>query len=64
MPTPSEAALLAEVRCEVADVVGLEIGYATAEAVLSRYAELMAQKNGNRAAPERVATLVQAEMFC
>jgi 3'-phosphoadenosine 5'-phosphosulfate sulfotransferase (PAPS reductase)/FAD synthetase len=64
MPTPSEAALLAEVRCEVAEVVGLEIGYATAEAVLSRYAELMAQKNGNRAAPERVATLVQAEMFC
>lgn len=41
-PTPAEARLLAEVRREVADAVGLEIGCDTPEAVLARYRELMA----------------------
>lgn len=44
MPTPAEAELIAEVRRGVADAVGLEVGYTTAEAVLARYAELMAKK--------------------
>jgi 3'-phosphoadenosine 5'-phosphosulfate sulfotransferase (PAPS reductase)/FAD synthetase len=44
MPTPSEAEVLAEVRCEVADAVGLRIAYQTAESILARYAELMANR--------------------
>lgn len=44
MPTWSEAALLAEVRARVAEAVGISIGYATAEAVMGRYEELMAAK--------------------
>lgn len=41
MPTYTEAEMLAEVRCEVAQVVGLDISYRTANAILMRYAELM-----------------------
>jgi 3'-phosphoadenosine 5'-phosphosulfate sulfotransferase (PAPS reductase)/FAD synthetase len=49
MPTYTEAVLLAEVRHEVAEAVGLEIGYTDPERILERYAELMAaneRKNG------------------
>lgn len=44
MPTEEEAWLLASVRVEVAAILGIEIKYTTAEAVLARYAELMAEK--------------------
>lgn len=42
MPTRYEATLLAEVRRDVANAVGIEIRYVTANEILHRYAELMA----------------------
>lgn len=51
MPTREEAELLAEVRREVADALGLSIECADAQAILDRYAHLMAKK----AAKEAVA---------
>jgi len=44
MPTTEEAALIAKVRCEVAGLLGLEIGYRDADSVMNRFAELMAEK--------------------
>jgi 3'-phosphoadenosine 5'-phosphosulfate sulfotransferase (PAPS reductase)/FAD synthetase len=44
MPTYTEAALLAEVRCDVAAAVGLAIDYQTPDSVLARYADLMERK--------------------
>jgi 3'-phosphoadenosine 5'-phosphosulfate sulfotransferase (PAPS reductase)/FAD synthetase len=44
MPTNAEARVLAEVRVEVAAVVGAEVRYTCAESVETRYAELMARK--------------------
>lgn len=44
MPTRSEAELLAEVRREVADAIGLQIERVDAQAILDRYADLMAKK--------------------
>lgn len=44
MPTRAEAEMLAEVRLEVAAAVGIEVDVVTADAVLARYAELMAAK--------------------
>jgi 3'-phosphoadenosine 5'-phosphosulfate sulfotransferase (PAPS reductase)/FAD synthetase len=44
MPTAEEAALIAEVRCEIASLLGLEISYRDADSVLNRFAEMMAQK--------------------
>jgi 3'-phosphoadenosine 5'-phosphosulfate sulfotransferase (PAPS reductase)/FAD synthetase len=44
MPTPVEADMLAEVRCEIAELLGLTIGYVTGGRVTARYAELMAAK--------------------
>ncbi len=44
MPTREEAELLAEVRREVADAIGLQIERADAQAILDRYADLMARK--------------------
>ena len=44
MPTAGEAALIADVRLRVAKILSLDIKYTTAEAVLARYAELMAAK--------------------
>jgi 3'-phosphoadenosine 5'-phosphosulfate sulfotransferase (PAPS reductase)/FAD synthetase len=61
-PTLSEAALLAEVRQDVAAAVGLQIGYATADTVLDRYAELMAQKATKNGCA--LAVPVQDVMFC
>ncbi|HMP42437.1 MAG TPA: phosphoadenosine phosphosulfate reductase family protein [Roseiflexaceae bacterium] len=49
MPTPTEAAMLAEVRCEVARAVGIAIDFQTAESILARYDALMEQR-GQRAA--------------
>lgn len=44
MPSREEAELLAEVRREVADALGLQIERADAQAILDRYADLMAKK--------------------
>lgn len=55
MPTAEEARLLAEVRRDVADIVGLSIGYATGDEVRDRYAELLqlkALKQDSASAPE------------
>jgi 3'-phosphoadenosine 5'-phosphosulfate sulfotransferase (PAPS reductase)/FAD synthetase len=46
LPTMAEAALLAEVRREVAEAVGIEIRFVTAEDILQRYKEMMAAKPG------------------
>lgn len=43
MPTYDEAVMLAEVRIEVAAAVGIEAGFTTPEAIIARYAELMAE---------------------
>lgn len=44
MPTEREAALLTDVRRTVAEAVGINVKYADADAVIERYAELMAAK--------------------
>jgi hypothetical protein len=44
MPNADEAALLCEVRRTVAAAVGLSVSYCEPQAVLNRYAELMAAK--------------------
>lgn len=41
MPTYSEARLLASIRDNVADIVGISIGYTDAESIIQRYEELM-----------------------
>jgi 3'-phosphoadenosine 5'-phosphosulfate sulfotransferase (PAPS reductase)/FAD synthetase len=50
MPSREEAELLAEVRREVADALGLSIERADAQAILDRYADLMAKKAAKEAA--------------
>ena len=42
MPTLAEAELLAEVRREIAELLGLEVQHLDAASILARYAELMA----------------------
>lgn len=49
MPTPSEAALLADVRQTVGHLLGLPVLYTTADSVSARYAELLAAKEGKTA---------------
>lgn len=44
LPSVAEAELIASVRRRVADAVGIEIGFTTAESVLTRYSELLAAK--------------------
>ncbi len=44
MPTRQEAQLLASVRSDVADIVGLDIKYRDADGVLGRYEDLMREK--------------------
>lgn len=44
MPTLEEAQLLADIRNRVASLVGLDIQFTTASAVLERYAQLIAEK--------------------
>lgn len=44
MPTAHEVSVVAEVRREVASLLGLEIGYRDADSVMKRFAELMALK--------------------
>ena len=48
MPTEAEADLLAEVRRAIAALLGLEVKYTDAAAIIARYAELMA-KNAAKA---------------
>ena len=47
MPTPAEADMLAEVRCEIAELLGLNISCITGSSVHARYAELMAAKEAS-----------------
>jgi hypothetical protein len=42
MPTKAEAELIADVRSEMNDLMGLDMHYLAAESVLARYSELMA----------------------
>lgn len=50
MPTRSEAVLLSEVRRSVADIMELTIAYTDPDAILERYAELMALKQQRQGA--------------
>lgn len=52
-PTYDEARLLAEVRAEVAQILGLVIQYTDPDAILSRYDELIEQKRLQDEAKER-----------
>lgn len=60
MPTRQEAELLAEVRREVADALGIQIERADARAILDRYADLMAKKMAKEAAAAKKAARKQA----
>jgi 3'-phosphoadenosine 5'-phosphosulfate sulfotransferase (PAPS reductase)/FAD synthetase len=55
MPTREEADLLAEVRREVADALGLQIECVDAQSILDRYADLMAKKAAKEAAAAKKA---------
>jgi 3'-phosphoadenosine 5'-phosphosulfate sulfotransferase (PAPS reductase)/FAD synthetase len=55
MPTREEAELLAEVRREVADAIGIQIERADAQAILDRYADLMAKKAAKEAVAKKKA---------
>lgn len=44
MPTTEEARLLASVRRNVADYLGLAVGFTDPDDILGRYAELMARR--------------------
>lgn len=50
MPTRDEATLLCEVRIEVAELLGITVRYTDPDAVLGRYAELMAENAQREAA--------------
>ena len=56
MPTLAEAELLAEVRREIAELLGLEVKYLDAASILARYAELMAKNAAKSAAKEKAAS--------
>lgn len=45
-PTADEPLLIAEVRCEVAELLSLEICYRNADSMVNRFAGLMTQKEG------------------
>lgn len=55
MPTQDEAIMLAEVRREVAAIMGLQVQYTEPQAILDRYAELMAENARRGAEKERKA---------
>ncbi|GHP00853.1 hypothetical protein KSF_109000 [Reticulibacter mediterranei] len=44
MPTWEEARLLAEVRCEIAAIMGIEMSYTEPDAIRGRYSELIEEK--------------------
>lgn len=55
MPTRDEAVMLCEVRTAVAALMGLEVKYTDPDAVLARYAELMAENERRKAAKAATA---------
>lgn len=56
MPTSAEAELLAEVRHEIAELLGLDVKYTDAASILARYAELMAKNAAKEAVAAKKAT--------
>ena len=62
IPTPEEAKLLAEVRREVADALGIQVERADARAILDRYAGLMAAKAAKEAAAAKKASRKAAKV--
>ncbi|GCE32091.1 hypothetical protein KDA_75750 [Dictyobacter alpinus] len=44
MPTWEEAEMLAAVRCEIAEIMGITIGYTKPDAIRDRYSQLMEEK--------------------
>jgi 3'-phosphoadenosine 5'-phosphosulfate sulfotransferase (PAPS reductase)/FAD synthetase len=63
MPDRAEAALLANIRREVADAVGLEINYTKPDELRARYAELMAARPGEMPIPEIAHTSARQELL-
>lgn len=61
MPTRDEAVMLAEVRREVADAVGISIRCTDSDSITARYAELMALKAAKAAAEEAKAARRRAK---
>lgn len=59
VPTLAEAELLAEVRLEVGEAIGLQVGYTTAAAVIERYENLLDKRIATTPA-ERVQLLIPA----
>ncbi len=47
VPTTNEAGLLAHVRRQVAEAVGIDVKFTTAPSILERYVELMSEAQGN-----------------
>jgi 3'-phosphoadenosine 5'-phosphosulfate sulfotransferase (PAPS reductase)/FAD synthetase len=58
LPTEGEAELIARVRREVAEVLGLEVKYTTGTDVLARYAQLLAMKAAKTQADEEEAEVM------
>ena len=56
MPTQAEAELLAEVRREIAELLGLDVKHTDAASIIARYAELMAANAAKVAAKTKVKT--------
>lgn len=52
MPSPEEAELLARIRVDVARALDVQIKFTTADAVLARYSELLAQKAAKQVTKE------------
>jgi hypothetical protein len=48
VPTPKEAALLAQVRRRVAESVGIKVFYLEPEQIVARYRQLIDMKSANR----------------
>lgn len=47
VPNPDEAELIAHVRRQVAEAVGIDIKYTTAPAIMERYVKLMDEATRN-----------------
>lgn len=63
MPDRAEAALLANIRREVADAVGLAINYTRPDELRARYAELMAARPGDMPILEIPRTSARQELL-
>ena len=54
MPTRDEAEVLCEVRLQVAAAVGMDgVGYLEPDALISRYEELVSEREGKSASRDR-----------